>query len=269
MECAVKRFCVWFVLGAVLGLAMMGAAPISAQTNDALVRIEPKTIQVGQGQVETIFIVIENGNGIYGIDVRGEFDPNLIEVLDSDPSKEGVQMQPGDFIKPDFLVQNQVDNANGTFQYVITQVNPTPPANGGGIVLEIMARGKKQGTHAPFVIQYVELADRRGTQLAVTAQNGLVEIVAPKVPTATRRAAESTHTTTRGANVQNTARVPTRPRATAGPVPQNNAPVDSLSNVLLIGIALGGCLSAVLILGIAGALVFRCPRAKPPRGGFP
>jgi hypothetical protein len=39
-------------------------------------------------------------------------------------------MIPGDLIKPDFAVRNLADNDAGTLLFVITQVNPTPPASG-------------------------------------------------------------------------------------------------------------------------------------------
>ncbi len=94
-------------------------------------------------------------------------------------------MIPGDFIKPDFAVRNGADNAAGTLQYVITQVNPTPPASGSGIVFSIQFRGKVLGQQAELKIDSVQIADQRGVKLSVQPQNGTLTVVPPKPETPT------------------------------------------------------------------------------------
>lgn len=254
-----------FVLGTALILLGMGVVPARAQSDGAMVRVEPATLQVGEGQTENIKLIIENGQDVYGIDVRAEFDPNVLEIVDSDAAKAGVQMIPGDFLKPDFVVQNQADNQAGTLQYVVTQMNPSPPANGSGIVLEILVRGKTRAQTSPITIIRAEIADRRGNTLNVASANGNVETVAPKAQTSTPRAAEhASPAATRGSSASAQTRAPTRPRATSVPPATTNSNSDSLTNLVLIVVALGGCFGALIILGLIVLLVIRRPGAKPP-----
>src|SRR5512142_854354 len=114
-----------------LGVLAATATVVGAQ-GGATVRIDPLAFEVGNGQEETVALVMDDAKDVYGIDVRAKFDPSVIEIVDADPAKEGVQMTPGDFIRPDFVVRNIADNAAGTLQYVTTQINPSPPANGHG-----------------------------------------------------------------------------------------------------------------------------------------
>lgn len=162
------------------------AVPLRAysQQSSGLVKPQPEVFEVGMGQVERLAIVLENASEVYGIDIRAKFDPSMVEIADADPQKDGVQMIAGNFPKPDFLVRNQADNSAGSLMYVITQVNPSPPANGNGVVFYIEIRGKKMG-ETPFTIEFVDAADREGKTLTLDKQDGTIRIVKPKPPTPT------------------------------------------------------------------------------------
>jgi len=159
--------------------------PASAQSGSAVFRTDPPVLQVGMGQIETIKIILGNAEGVYGIDYQATFDPSVVEVVDSNPVREGIQVIPGDFIKPDFLVINTVDNKAGTIHYVITQVNPTSPASGSGVVLLIQFRGIKLGGKTTLISTSVQIADRRGNKLPNEDKGGEIIVVPPKPPTPT------------------------------------------------------------------------------------
>ena len=42
---------------------------------------------------------------LYGVDVKVAFDPDVLEVVDANPAKPGIQVQDGGFLSPDFVVQ--------------------------------------------------------------------------------------------------------------------------------------------------------------------
>ncbi len=155
-----------------------------AQGSAGLVRPEPLVFEVGQGQVERLALLLENAQDVYGLDVRARFDPAFVEVIDVNADQEGVQMIPGEFPKPDFVVKNQADNATGTLMYVLTQVNPSPPANGNGVIVWLEVRGKKMG-ESPFVIEFVDAANREGKTLQIEKRDGIVRVVNQKPPTST------------------------------------------------------------------------------------
>lgn len=252
-----------FVFGVVTMLLLGLAVPAAAQTGGAIVRPEATVFDIGEGQVETINIVLENAQDAYGIDVRATFDPAVVEVVDSDPAREGIQLIPGGFPQPDFLVRNVADNEAGTLWYVTTQVSPTLPINGTGVVFSVQFRGKALGQQTALVIESVEIADRHGLKLAVQPQDGRLSVVPPKPPTptavvtATPMAAMSL---TPAALIENTP-APAEP-ATASVNPPG-ASASSSSRGLLLGLAVGGGLGAVVLLGMAAVMLRRPQKRKP------
>jgi hypothetical protein len=174
----------YFVLGCAVAILLVVAMvqPLSASEygdSGATIRPDPVTIELSPGQVTTVNIELENAADVYGIDVRAKFDPALIEIVDADPAQDGIQMTPGTFLKPDFVVRNTADNGVGTLQYVVTQVNPTQPATGNGVVLTLNVRGKTSG-QTELKIDSVQMADRRGQSLAVQPQNGIIRVGQPQ-----------------------------------------------------------------------------------------
>lgn len=249
---------------AAIALLILIALPVSAQGSGAIIHPDPSNLEVGQGQVEALNIVLENAQDAYGIDVRAKFDPSVIEIADADPSKDGIQMIPGDFIKPDFLVRNTADNQKGTLQYVITQVNPTPPANGTGIVLSILVRGKALGKKSSFTIDFVDAADRHGAKLTVHAANGTIAVVTPKPPTPTPTGnATQTLIPTRA---QSGTPAATRPPTEAPPTPSLTPAASTNDRLVMAGLVLvagGGCVGTLALLGVAAFLLWRRPRQRP------
>jgi hypothetical protein len=96
-------------------------------------------------------------------------------------------MGPGGFLKPDFTVHNLADNAAGTLRYVVTQLNPTPPVSGKGVVLSIRFRGRNPGTSSKLIITSAVIADRRGNKQPLTTRGAELIVVAPKPATPTTR----------------------------------------------------------------------------------
>jgi len=165
-------------------LFVAGAPGASAQTAAATVRPDPAAVEVAAGTIQTIAVVLEDAVDVYGIDVRASFDPSRIEIVDADTSKAGVQVAPGAFPQPDFVALNEVDNGAGTLRYVITQVNPTPPAGGSGTLFTIQVRGKAGGDSA-ISIDLVEMSNRSGELLPVQTADGAIRVTgaAPPAPT--------------------------------------------------------------------------------------
>ena len=165
----------------ILSLILLPTRPLTAQDDGALVRPDPILVEIVEGQIRTVNIVLEDAQDVYAVEVRASFDTTAVEVVDADPGRMGVQMTPGDFIQPDFVVRNGADNDAGTLQYVATQVNPTPPASGSGTLLVIQFRGKSLGEQTDleteFVIDFIDIVDRRGIKLNVQSQNSLFRVV--------------------------------------------------------------------------------------------
>ena len=205
-------------------------------------RTDPTVIEVAAGQTATVTFVLADAQNAYGIDVRATFDPKMVEVVDEDPGADGVQMTPGDFLRPDFVARNVADNEKGTLRYALTQVNPTQPASGTGAIFTVQFRGKSAGETA-LKLEPVEMADRQGQILPVTVQSGTITVVgnqastqAPTPVPAPTQPAPAAPTAAAAATVA--------PLATAQP-----AAVPGLPGGLPCG---GALLPVVGLLGLAG-----------------
>lgn len=173
---------VWLLIAALVFLAV--ATDMQAQAAPATVRPDPPAVEVAAGTVQTIAVVIDGASDVYGIDVRASFDPSRIEIVDADASKDGVQLIPGSFPQPDFVALNEADNGAGTLRYVVTQINPTSPANGNGTIFSFQVRGKAGG-EAEIRIDLVEMSNRSGELLPVQMANGTVTVTGAAPPAAT------------------------------------------------------------------------------------
>ena len=147
-----------------------------------MVRTDPTVIEVAAGQTATVKFVLTDAQNAYGIDIRATFDPKMVEVVDADPGADGVQMTPGELLRPDFVARNVADNEKGTLRYALTQVNPTQPASGTGVIFTVLFRGKSAGETA-LKLEPVEMADRQGQILPVTVQSGTIKVVTSQAST--------------------------------------------------------------------------------------
>ncbi len=153
---------------------LLTVTPLEAQSV-ATVRPEPAQLELRPGETAALEIRLENARDLYGIDVRLAFDPALLEIIDADPNRDGIQLTPGAFPKPDLVALNAADNAAGTARYVITQLNPTPPATGSGVVFTVMVRALAAG-RAELAVPLVEMSDRDGNLLAVNTGSATIEV---------------------------------------------------------------------------------------------
>lgn len=166
-------------------MVSLGLQAGALQAGDALVTTDPARLEIGQKQIKTMRILLENAHDIYGIDLQARFDPDVVEVVDADSRQAGVQMISGTFIKPDFTILNLADNKAGTLRYVVTQLNPTLPANGKGTLLSIQFRGKDSVASSKLTFTSVVIADRNGTRQPVATRAADLIILRPISPTPT------------------------------------------------------------------------------------
>ena len=173
----------WVATLALLLVVLLLSGPLtgtgSAQEG-ATVRLEPFPGQEGADAV-TVAIHIENATRLYGAEVHLAFDPTRLEVQDVDPDTEGVQIQVGDFPSPDFVVQNQADNARGTIDYAATQLAPREAVDGSGVLATVTVKGKYKGTSSLTFVG-AKLANPDGQEIPSQTVDGQVESAATAAP---------------------------------------------------------------------------------------
>ncbi len=187
---------------------------------------DPIELEVGEGEIASLAVVIEDGQEVFSIDLRATFDPAVIEVIDADPTKDGVQVSPGTLPPPDTVTRNSVDNATGTIRYTAAKKVTTSAGSSVGAAFSLQVRGKEAGQESWFIIELAEIKNRQGYPFAVLIDSGLISVVEPSAqpatatpsPTATATA-KPTLTATATATATTMGATPL-PEVTAAPTPE-------------------------------------------------
>lgn len=150
-------------------------------------RLEPMELTLAPGDTAEITILVEGVTSLAGAEVHLGYDPGPVDVIDSDPGTEGVQIAHGGFLPPDFVALNQVDNQNGSLDYAIARMPPHPPASGSGSLAVIRVKGINVGK-SKLSINQVLLADPDGFPIPAQVEQGTTVITVssnnPGVPKA-------------------------------------------------------------------------------------
>jgi len=109
---------------------------------------------------------------LYGFGLRLSFDPALVE---------GMEIEPGGFLSPDWQLEKSIDNDTGIIAYSVCQMNPSEPITGTGALATISWRGNAVGT-SPIRITYVGLSAPHGVPIHCDTRDGEV-IVSESSPT--------------------------------------------------------------------------------------
>ncbi|MBA7714722.1 hypothetical protein ES703_123754 [subsurface metagenome] len=117
-----RRQILSLALAFIILLAVSPSVAIAQSENLVDLAIEPSEITGDKGGTFQLAIkAIPNGQKLAAIDVFLDFDPAYLEVVDFNPDKPGVQIDPGTTLT--FLMAAEVDNSNG----MITHSGIMPP----------------------------------------------------------------------------------------------------------------------------------------------
>ena len=198
------------VVPMVLLMVSQVAVQVRAQA-PVVVRVMPATLTLPVNGVSDVAVEVVDVEGLYGFDLTLTFDPAVVEVVDANPNKDGVQVSFGTFLEPGLSARDSADNTTGTVRYAMTQLNPSEAKDGTGTLVVIKLRGKAAGS-SQLAVSAVALASRDATEIPSTAQPGQVTV------------------TSTGGNQPTTTPIPTQapptPFPTAGSAP-TGAPAES------------------------------------------
>ena len=167
-----KTFRLFAVLVAATVLTLTGFTGLRAQPQ-TLLKVAPQTLKVRIGKQTSVELKVEKVTDLYGAQLRIKFDPEVLEVIDADPSQSGVQIEPGTMLSPDFVVQNLADNEAGTIDYALTQLPPSKPSSGDGVIARITFRAKKAAVSQIQFDQFL-LANTQGAGVEAVPQHGQI-----------------------------------------------------------------------------------------------
>ena len=121
--------------GGILTLVMLGTSCARA---GAAIKIQPAEASLQVNDTVQVPVLVENIADLSAFEAHLSFDASVLEVT---------ELKDGGFVTADFIVQNVFDNAAGTIDYAVAQIN-RPPANGDGILFEVVFRAKTPGQSA-------------------------------------------------------------------------------------------------------------------------
>ncbi len=151
-------------------LLALVAVPVSAQgpTVARLATVGVDDVTVTVGQEFTVPVWIHGVSNLYAADVRLVYAPAVLQ---------GARVDHGYFLQPDFVVRKGFYGTPPYFaRYALTQINPTPPASGSGVLMYVTFRAVAPGT-STLALSGI-LSDRNGVRLPFVTQGGTVTVVA-------------------------------------------------------------------------------------------
>jgi LysM repeat protein len=151
---------------------------------NAAALLTPSSQNMGVGQTTTVTLRIQDVENLYGYQAAVAFDPTVLEVVDADATKPGVQVALGSFLQADFVPQNAADNSLGAILCVVSQLAPHSAASGSGELFTITFRGKAQGA-SDVRFTDLKLAQANGVEISVTQQNAYISVGSETQPTST------------------------------------------------------------------------------------
>ena len=163
-----RRVWVWILLSAFL-LTGLRYQP------DTVLHTNPQTAQLKVGETTTVDLALTDVRGLYGAEIHLRFDPKVLKVIDAAPGTDGVQLEPGTLPVPDFVVQNEANNETGTIDYAVTQLPPSEPGEGSGVIARITFQAIKPSVSSLQFEQYL-LADTIGGNIDAHPQDGQITI---------------------------------------------------------------------------------------------
>lgn len=133
-------------------------------------------------------VEVRDVSDLYAVDLTIRFDPDILQVEDADPNREGVQPGLATFLDAGMTLFNEVDNETGIVRFVMTQINPSEGKSGSGNLLVLYFMGKQVGA-SPVTVEKVEASNRLGEAIPVSGvdaeimvREGAPEVVATPIP---------------------------------------------------------------------------------------
>ena len=149
-------------------------SPASGQAGGAQVGVF-QTYTGKPGTRLEIPVEIKNVENCYAFDLELRYDPQVLSLEDADPLRDGVQPALGTFLDAGMVLYNTVDAENGIIRFVMSQINPSEPKSGSGVLLVLYVSGLKEGESA-LELTKADLATREGQLIPADLVSGSVQI---------------------------------------------------------------------------------------------
>lgn len=152
-------------------------ASTQAQAPQPTLRLTPNPIHLTEQPNQTSVMAVEVAevSDLHAIDVALRFDPNVVEVVDADPTQSGVQAGLGDALSSQtfFVAVNRV--SAGQIEFAGTVVAGGQPFSGQGELLKVTWRAKAGG-QSDLTLTKAVLVDSANTPIVAATQHGRLTV---------------------------------------------------------------------------------------------
>lgn len=159
----------------VLVLLALVAMPVSAQgpTVARLATVGVDDVTVHVGDTFTVPVWIHGVSNLYGYDVRLPHDQSILQGVSVD---HGGWLVPGFTIRMGFWAWNG-EGCNGYCAwYAMTQLRPSPPVSGSGVLVNVTYTALQPGTME--LVPWAQLSAAGGVPIYANTQNATVTVLA-------------------------------------------------------------------------------------------
>jgi hypothetical protein len=141
----------------------------------ARLSVVPAVLEIPSGGTGTTEVQVAGVSSLYGVQFHLSFDPNVVQVVDADSTKPGVQIAVGSLFsgKNYFVAKNQADNTSGVIEFIITLRAPVVPISGAGALASVTWQ-RKGGGQSALTFSQTELSDPNGLSICHKSENGSI-----------------------------------------------------------------------------------------------
>ena len=236
-------------------IAVFDDTPTPAPTSQfpPSVYFEPSVLDLEIGQTANINVWIDDVRDLNSISLELGFNPAQLQIDDSIPDVDGIQIAPGQIPEPSEVNHNEITvGEDGTIIYAAAQA-ATTSSSGSGVVASIELHGVADGL-SPLSIESVTGFDPQGNQIGIVPlSNGLINIImgdATPTPQPDGQPTEPAATPPPTTESAGTAEPATTAAPTSAPIPPTTSGgiyyvVQTGENLFRIGLRFGSSAQAI------------------------
>jgi hypothetical protein len=166
-----RRIVLALVFSLVISSLALSSEPVLSQETPLLYVDPPSVEGLSPSQTFSITVKIANVTGLYGLDVRLQWDPTILDYV-SHQAKIPVETYPeGVLYNTVLMIKDTPDPVAGTYWVAASSLSPAPTFNGSGIVFEMTFEVIGIG-QTPLEIYSSALSDKDALAIAHTVQSG-------------------------------------------------------------------------------------------------
>jgi len=132
--------------------------------------------QVLAGEKTVLFVEVQEIADLYGYQFELYFAKEMVSLLEGDIERSGINFKLGDFLSPDFVVMNDVNGDSGRASLALTQMDPSKPRSGSGILARIELQALEPGKSL-FAFNNVILATSSAEKIAHSLRGCALQIL--------------------------------------------------------------------------------------------